>query len=533
MLNKKTKVIFVTGGVYSGLGKGISSSVIGAILKYYNYQVTMLKYDPYLNIDAGTMSPEQHGEVFVTADGAETDLDVGNYERFLNINLTKSANVTAGRIYRDILKKERKGHFLGSTIQVVPHITNLINQKILDLGQQTDADFIIVEIGGTIGDIETLPFLEALRQFQVDFYKQTLIVHLIPLIISFKQTLKTKPLQHSIKNLISCGIFPQLLFVRSKTKLSKILKEKITATTGVNIASIFSFPNEKHIYLLTKRLQKQGLDQAIFTHFNLTKKHYTIDHKWDDFISLVKKPKKNKTKIAIIGKYSKNSDAYLSLISALEICSFYANTLLFLNYVDAAFLTQDNINILSKNDAVIVPGGFGKRDVWGKILAIEYCRINKKPFLGLCLGLQLLCVEFAINVIGLKEANSVEFNPYAKDPVIILSKKQFENTKLGGTLRLGSYPCSVKLNTQAYAAYQKAIIFERHRHRYEFNWKYKPLFEQHGLVFSGINETEKMVEIVELGQHPFFLATQFHPEFNNTTLKPHPLFMYFLQKIII
>ncbi|WP_044891181.1 CTP synthase [Malacoplasma penetrans] len=528
-LNDKTKILIVTGGVFSSLGKGVACSSLGAMLKCFGQEVLIMKFDPYLNVDAGTMAPGQHGEVFVTFDGRETDLDIGNYERFLNINLPKESNVTAGRVYYETIAKERDGKFLGATIQVVPHITEAISQKIILLSNKYQPDFLIVEVGGTVGDIESIPFLEATRQLQAKYRSQVMFIHTVPLIeLLTGSDLKTKPLQHSVKDLMSAGIFPNLLLVRSKDAVSNKLKEKISLTTGIENENIYSLINLKHIYLLPESLENQKVQNSIFNFFKMEVPNRIGYKHWDTFTSLIKEPKKYKARIAVVGKYSDSPDAYLSIISSLEISSFYLKTDLSIEFINSSSLNENNISELSEFDAILVPGGFGKRDIEGKILAIQYARENNIPFFGICLGMQLASIEFARNVLKMHDADSTEFNENTANPIITILEGKNRETNLGGTLRLGNYNCELKDGSKILEIYKRKSIVERHRHRYEFNPKYMDIFEKHGFVFSGINKENNLVEIIELENHKFFIAVQFHPEFTSKILSPNPIFYSFL-----
>lgn len=531
ILNKKTNILIVTGGVFSSLGKGVASSSVGAMLQCFGYKVMIMKFDPYLNVDAGTMSPEQHGEVFVTFDGNETDLDIGNYERFLNINLPKESNITAGKIYHETLKKERDGDFLGSTIQVIPHITTAINNKIIDISNKYEPNFLIVEVGGTIGDIESIPFLEALRQLYAKNKNQVMFIHTVPLIeLLTSQEGKTKPLQHSVKELMSFGIFPNLLFLRSKSEISPRTKQKISLTTGIDEKKIISLMNLKHVYLLPEVLKLQNLHKIIFDYFKLDVNKEQVSYEWDKFINLIKQPKSYKAKIAVVGKYVETDDAYLSVITSLKIAALYTNTEIEIDLINSSKVNDTNVNNLRIYDGILIPGGFGNRGIDGKLCAIKFARENNIPLLGICLGLQLSCIEFARNVLGLKDANSTEFDPNTPHPIITILEGKDSDKNMGGTLRLGNYPCQLLPNSKAYYAYNKKdVIFERHRHRYEVNYfKYKDDFEKHGLVFSGIYKEKELVEIIELKNHKFFVASQFHPEFTTKTFSPNPLFKSFI-----
>ncbi len=529
-LNSKTKILIVTGGVFSSLGKGVACSSLGAMLKCFNMKVLIMKFDPYLNVDAGTMSPGQHGEVFVTEDGHETDLDIGNYERFLNINLPKESNVTAGKIYYETLKKERDGKFLGATVQVVPHITDAISEKVIDLCNKYEPDFLIVEVGGTVGDIESVPFLESLRQLKSKYRNQVMFIHTVPLIaLLTSNDLKTKPLQHSVKELTSFGIFPSLLLVRSKDELTDTLKNKINLTTGIKKENIFSLINLKHIYLMPESLEVQKIQNSIFEYFKLKTPERTGYRNWDNFVSLIKKPKKYKARIAIVGKYLDASDTYLSVISSLEISSFHLNTEIRIEFIDSSSITKENVSELKFYDGILVPGGFGNRGIEGKILAIQFARENNIPFFGICLGMQLACIEFARNVLHIKDANSTEFDENTLNPVITILEGKEKDHNLGGTLRLGNFACCIKPNSKTYSIYKRNEIFERHRHRYEFNPKYAGIFLSKGFIFSGINKEKNLVEIIEIPNHKFFIACQFHAEFTTKILSPNPIFYSFLE----
>ncbi|MDE5949586.1 MAG: CTP synthase [Malacoplasma sp.] len=528
-LNSKTKILIVTGGVFSSLGKGVACSSLGAMLKCFNMKTLIMKFDPYLNVDAGTMAPGQHGEVFVTSDGHETDLDIGNYERFLSINLPKESNVTAGKIYYETLQKERDGKFLGATVQVVPHITDAISEKVVSLCNKYEPDFLVVEVGGTVGDIESIPFLESLRQLRAKYRSQVMFIHTVPLIaLLTSNDLKTKPLQHSVKELMSFGIFPNLLLVRSKDQLTESLKNKINLTTGIKQENIFSLINLKHIYLMPESLEMQKIQNAIFDFFKLKTPERTGYKNWDNFIALIKKPKKYKARIAIVGKYLDASDTYLSIISSLEIVSFYLNTEIRIEFIDSSTITSENVSELKDYDGILVPGGFGIRGIEGKMLAIKFARENNIPYFGICLGMQLACIEFARNVLQIKDANSTEFDENTSNPVITILEGKEKDHNLGGTLRLGNFACQIKPNTKTYSIYQKDEIFERHRHRYEFNSKYTDIFEKNGFVFSGINKEKNLVEIIEIKNHKFFIACQFHAEFTTKILSPNPIFYSFL-----
>ena len=523
--NAKTKYLFVTGGVFSSLGKGLCAASIGALLTHLGLKVACLKIDPYLNIDCGTMSPYQHGEVFVTSDGTETDLDLGHYERFLGAELTSDSSITSGKIYNRVISAERKGKYLGKTIQVIPHVTDEIKNTLYELGHKTDADIIIVEVGGTIGDIESLPFMEAIRQMRSELNGRSLLLHMVPLIeLKISGEKKTKPLQQSIKELNSLGLNADLLFVRSSEVLDPKTRAKIMSTCYISNENIFSGPDLKNIYLLPQRLYHQKLHEQIAKKLDLKFKTKKPKQRWTNFVRLVNKAHDQRVKIAIVGKYTELIDAYISLYESLKITAIHEQVDLDLVWVNSSKEKQEDIlRKISKVDGIIVPGGFDKRGINGKLTAIKYAREKQVPFLGICLGMQLACIEFARNVIGLKDADSTEFNKKTKNNVIDLIVKD-RNVDMGGTLRLGSYQCSLKPQTLAQSLYQANSVRRRHRHRYEFNNDYKELFEKHNFVFSGSDAQTGLQEIIELPNHPYFIAAQYHPEFNTTLYKPEELF---------
>jgi CTP synthase len=524
------KFIFVTGGVVSSLGKGIATASIGLLLKSRGMKVTLQKFDPYINVDPGTMSPFQHGEVFVTDDGAETDLDLGHYERFINENLTRNHNLTTGQIYNSVIEKERKGEFLGGTIQVVPHITNEIKNRIRKLADKVDV--VITEIGGTVGDIESLPFLEAIRQMHLEEKKDdVLYIHLtlVPFIeTSFEY--KTKPTQHSVKELREIGIQPDIILCRTKLSLPQEAKDKIALFCNVPKQAVIEAIDVQDIYEIPLIFAKQGLDKLIINQLNLHKIAKQLKlNQWEKYIGNSKNPK-FEIPIGICGKYTKLRDAYKSVIEAVKHAATYHKVKTNLQWLESESINAHNKKEhLSKLAGVIIPGGFGMRGIEGKIFAINYLRENKIPFLGLCIGLQCAVIEYARNVCGLKDANSTEFYPKTKYPVIYLLPGQRRKRNKGGTMRLGKYPTTLRKGTIAYASYQKSIVWERHRHRYEVNNRFVPILAKHGLVISGIYKPEGLVEIIELKDHPFFLATQFHPEFTSRPLKANPLFANFIK----
>lgn len=527
------KFIFVTGGVVSSLGKGIVAASLGRLLKDRGYKVFMQKFDPYINVDPGTMSPYQHGEVFVTKDGAETDLDLGHYERFIDENLTKNANITTGKIYKAVIEKERKGEYLGRTVQVIPHITNEIKDKLFSAAKESGADIVITEIGGTVGDIESLPFLEAVRQMRQDVgYHNTCYIHntLVPY-LKVTGEIKTKPTQHSVKELRSLGIHPDVIVLRTESSIDDDVKEKIALFCDVQKEAIIESKDEEILYEIVLSLHKQGLDSFVCRHLQIETKEINLTE-WTDLVNKIKNLKQEVT-IALVGKYVQLKDAYLSVSEALKHAGFYHNVNVNIKWIDAGDINDNNLSeYLSDVNGIIVPGGFGTRAIEGKIKAINYARKNKIPFLGICLGMQLAIVEFARNVIGLEGANSTEMDCNSEHPVIDYLPEQYKGINLGNTLRLGEYECAVKENTLAYNAYQTKTIFERHRHRYEFNNKYRDLLEKHGLIISGVNPQTNLVEIIELKDHPYFIGCQFHPEFISRPNRAHPLFKEFIKSAL-
>jgi len=525
------KYIFVTGGVVSSLGKGITASAIGQLLKSRGLKVFMQKFDPYLNVDPGTMSPYQHGEVYVTADGAETDLDLGHYERFIDENLNKHSSITAGKIYQKVLDKERRGDYEGKTVQVIPHVTNQIKKKLVDVVKDPNIDVVITEIGGTVGDIESLPFLEAIRQARRDFgYENTLYVHntLLPYLKAAKE-IKTKPTQHSVKELRSLGIQPDIIVLRSEYEIEDSVKDKIALFCDVDKEAVFTALDVDVIYEIIGHLKKQNIDNYILKHFKYEHTQEADIKPWDDLVYKIKHLK-NVTTIGLVGKYVSLHDAYLSVSEALKHSGYANNTKIEIKWINSEYVNDSNVSDKLKGcDAVLVPGGFGERGIKGKISAIKYAREQNLPFFGICLGMQLAVIEYARNVLNLKDADSLEFNEKAKVPLFVLEKQQFNKDGLGGTLRLGNYACELKHNTVAYKAYQTKEIIERHRHRYELNNDYLDLFISSDLVISGMNTEYNLVEMIEIKNHPWFVACQFHPEFLSRPLKPHPLFKDFIK----
>ncbi len=527
---KMTKYIFVTGGVVSSLGKGIVAASLGRLLKNRGMNVTIQKFDPYINVDPGTMSPYQHGEVFVTDDGAETDLDLGHYERFIDINLNKYSNVTTGKIYSTVLKKERRGDYLGATVQVIPHITNEIKERVFRSGRETNADVVITEIGGTVGDIESLPFLEAVRQIKSDVgARNVMYVHctLVPYIKAAGE-MKTKPTQHSVKELRSLGIQPNIIVVRTEMPISEDMKEKIALFCDIDPKAVIESRDAETLYSIPLSLQEQGIDQIACEHLQLDCKEADMT----DWIKLVEKVTHltKTTNIALVGKYVELQDAYLSVAEALKHAGYAFDADININWVNSEEVTDENVaELLAGSDGILVPGGFGDRGVEGKIVALKYARETKTPLLGICLGMQLASVEFARNVLGLEGAHSAELNPDTPHPIIDLLPEQKDVEDLGGTLRLGIFPCKIEEGTKAYEAYNDEVVYERHRHRYEFNNHYRQAMEAAGFVFSGTSPDGRLVEIIELKDHPWFVASQFHPEFKSRPNRPQPLFREFIK----
>lgn len=523
-----TKYIFVTGGVVSSLGKGITAASLGRLLKNRGLEVTTQKFDPYINIDPGTMSPYQHGEVFVTDDGAETDLDLGHYERFIDINLGKHSTVTSGRVYSSVLKKERRGDYNGGTVQVIPHITNEIKERIQRAGRETNADIVITEIGGTVGDIESLPFLEAIRQLKRDLgSNNVLYLHctLVPYIAASGE-LKTKPTQHSVKELRSLGIQPNILVVRSDRPVPQGMKDKIALFCDVDPHEVVECVDAESLYDIPLALQAQDLDSIVLDHFGIEAPAADMTD-WKALVDRVKHLSKT-TKIALVGKYVELQDAYISVAEALKHAGYAHDTDIDIDWINAENVTAENVQqLLGDVDGILVPGGFGDRGVEGKIEAIKFARENNVPFLGICLGMQMAAVEFARNVLGLEGAHSTELADTAY-PVIDLLPDQEDVEDLGGTLRLGLYPCKLKEGSRAREIYAEDLVYERHRHRYEFNNEYREAMEAAGLVFSGVSPDGRLAEIIELPEKDFFVAAQFHPEFVSRPQRPQPLFRDFV-----
>ena len=519
-----TKYIFVTGGVVSGLGKGITSASLGNLLKARGLSVVNQKLDPYINVDPDTMNPFQHGEVFVTEDGATTDLDLGHYERFTGVNLRKDANVTTGSIYRKVIERERKGDYLGATVQVIPHITDEIKRRIKGISNEVDVQ--ITEIGGTVGDIEILPFLEAARQIRKELGQENVMfvhVTLVPF-IGPSTELKTKPTQHSVSMLRSYGISPDIIVLRSEQELNDEIKNKVSLFCDVSLENVINAPDLDDIYDIPIKMFEEGLDSSVNTRLMLNSSSPDFTQ-WKQMLSLKDGVQKN-IKIAILGKYFGLPDSYMSVVEALKHACLHNKVSLDLVWIDA-----DNFDLdeLKKLNGVVVPGGLGYRGIEGKILAIEYLRKNNIPFLGICLGLQCAVIEFARNVCGISDANSTEFSQTTKNPVIdLLPNQNLEHDDVGASMRLGTYPCKIQPNTTVNEIYKNEIIYERHRHRYEVNNKFRKELEDNGLIFSGLSPDEDLVEMIELKDHPYFVASQFHPEFKSRPWEPAPMFNSFI-----
>lgn len=522
---KMVKYVFVTGGVVSGLGKGITAASLGRLLKARGYHVTMQKFDPYINMDPGTMNPIQHGEVYVTDDGTETDLDLGHYERFINESLDKNSNVTTGKIYWEVLNKERHGDYGGGTVQVIPHITNAIKDRFYKAKSPDEETISIIEIGGTVGDIESQPFLEAIRQFQADVGRENAVIIEVTLIPYLKASgeLKTKPAQMSVKSLQSMGIWPDILVCRSDYPIDEQMKEKLALFCSVKKEHILQNLDARSLYEVPLMLEKENLAKAVCECLHLPCPEPDLKT-WNSLVEDFHNPEHSIT-IALVGKYVALHDAYLSVVESLKHGGIAYRTEVSIRWVDAEELEPNTVHeYLHDVDGILVPGGFGQRGTEGKILAAEYAREHKIPYLGLCLGMQLAIVEFARNVCGLKDAASIELNPATTNPVINLLPDKVGVENIGGTLRLGAYPCILQDNTRALSLYGTKEISERHRHRYEVNNEYREILTEHGMVLSGLSPDGRIVEMIELPDHPFFVATQAHPEFKSRPDVPHPLF---------
>ena len=523
------KYIFVTGGVVSSLGKGITAASLGRLLKSRGLKVTLQKLDPYINIDPGTMSPYQHGEVFVTDDGAETDLDLGHYERFIDKNLTKNSSVTSGKIYWSVLNKERKGEYLGRTVQVIPHITNEIKERIYRAGNEQDIDVVITEIGGTVGDIESLPFLEAIRQVKYDIGKEnTMYIHvtLVPYLASAGE-LKTKPTQHSVKELRSIGIQPDVVVCRTEKPLTREMKDKIALFCNLDPGNVVQNGDVESIYEVPIMLRDEGLDEMVLKTLHMEAGDHDLKE-WSELVERLKNPE-GTVKIAVVGKYVELPDAYLSVSEALNHGGIYHNRKVDIQWIHAEEVNNGNVEeLLREAKGILVPGGFGERGVEGKIIAARYARERKVPFFGICLGMQLAVVEFARNVAGMEGAHSSELDESTLYPVIDLMPEQKDIDKKGGTMRLGLYPCKIQGDTFIETAYGESLIYERHRHRYEVNNEFRDRLQDKGLIFSGLSPDERLVEAIELKDHPWYVAVQYHPELKSRPTNPHPLFRDFV-----
>lgn len=525
-----TKFVFVTGGVVSSIGKGIVAASLGRLLKSRDYSVSILKLDPYINVDPGTMSPFQHGEVFVTDDGAETDLDLGHYERFTDTPMSRLNSVTTGSIYQAVLNKERRGDYQGGTVQVIPHITNEIQERILRVAKDTNPDVVIIEIGGTVGDIESLPFLEAIRQFRTEVGRKNMIymhVTLVPWIPAAGE-MKTKPTQHSVKELRSIGIQPDILICRCERPLQPGIKEKMSQFCDVDVDCVIPAPDAKSIYEVPLTMEREGLAQQVLELLHLEQRQPNLS-RWQELVDRLYRPQ-HTVEIAIVGKYVRLSDAYLSVMEALRHAAISSESELQVRWVNSEDIEQHGAaKYLEGVAGIIVPGGFGIRGVDGKILAIQYARETGTPFLGLCLGMQCSVIEWARHLANLPDAHSAEFDPETQNPIIHLLPEQQDVVDLGGTMRLGLYACRVQPGSLAAHLYGEEVIYERHRHRYEFNNAYRSLFIETGYSISGTSPDGRLVEIIELPSHPFFIAVQFHPEFRSRPSAPHPLFAGLLQ----
>ncbi len=532
----QTKFIFVTGGVCSSLGKGLTCAAIGLLLERMGLKIAMLKLDPYLNVDPGTMSPYQHGEVYVTDDGAETDLDLGHYFRYTNSPLSKSSNATSGQIYNTVIRSERHGDYLGKTVQVIPHITDEIKKRILDCARQEKGiDVVVVEIGGTAGDIESLPFLEAIRQFRNEQKDSSINIHLtyVPYLKAAGEV-KTKPTQHSVQMLRSIGIFPDILICRTETSLDEDVKEKISQFCNVTKEAVFEEVDVEHsIYEVPLELYKEGAEKRICDLLGLKPKKIADLSDWEAIVETIKHPK-GKITVGIVGKYVQHQDAYKSVLEALQHGAIAAGYSLNIKRIEADKIINSNHlqEVLEDCDGYLVPGGFGERGWMGKILTAQYCRENKVPYFGICLGMQVMAVEFARNVAKIEDANSTEIDPYTKNPIIALLSEQKDVKELGGTMRLGAYSCRLKPQSYAHQAYAMDVISERHRHRYEFNNKFADTLEKLGLTIAGVLEGGNLCEIVEVQNHPWMVGVQFHPEFKSKPNQPHPLFRDFIRAMI-
>ncbi len=527
-----TKYIFVTGGVASSLGKGILAASLGKLLQARGFSVTNQKLDPYVNVDSGTLNPYEHGECYVTVDGHEADLDLGHYERFMNVEMHKVNNITTGRIYRNVIERERRGDFLGKTVQVIPHITDEIKRNVKALGMQGNYDFVITEIGGTVGDIESLPYIESVRQMKWELGRDCLCIHLtyVPFLSAAKE-LKTKPTQHSVKALQQEGVQPDIIILRTEHEISQEMKRKVALFCNVEADSVMQSVDASSIYRVPLNMQAERLDEIVLrkTGFDLAKVPSADMHDWNGFLEKLESATEE-VKITLVGKYVQLQDAYKSIRESLTHAAAYNHRKLILNTVLSDTLTDSNVvESLKEQDGIIIAPGFGNRGVEGKLRAIRYARENNIPCLGICMGMQAMAIEFARNVLGYKDANSTEFNEMTTHNIVDMMEEQKTLLNKGGTMRIGAYPCQLKPQSLAFEVYRKPLIYERHRHRYEFNNKYRDEFEKAGMLCSGINHDSDLVEIIELKNHPFFVGVQFHPEYSSTVLNPHPLFMKFIQ----
>ena len=533
-MNKTPKYIFVTGGVSSSLGKGIISASLAKLLQSKGFKVTIQKFDPYINIDPGTLNPYEHGECYVTKDGTETDLDLGHYERFLSIKTTKTNNTTTGKIYQTIINKERKGDFLGKTVQVIPHITNEIKRRIQLIQSEDSYDIIITELGGTVGDIESYPFIEAVRQFRWDVGENnSLVIHLTLLpYLSAAGELKTKPTQHSVKKLMESGVNADIIVCRTEKSISDDLRSKIALFCNVDKNSVIESIDAKTIYEVPLLMQAEKLDKVVLNKLNIKNKKKSDLNDWKNFVDKLNNPKTT-INIGLIGKYVELQDSYKSILESFVHAGAVNEAKVNVVPIHSEEINDKTINnILSKVDGILVAPGFGERGIEGKILSIKYARENNLPFLGICLGMQMAVIEFARNVLGLKDANSTEMSKSTKNPVISLMNDQLNVEEKGGTMRLGSWKCKLKKNSLAYSIYKKDLVSERHRHRYELNFKYNEKLNKLGMISSGTNPKTGLVEIVEIPSHSWFIGVQFHPEYQSTVKNPHPIFVSFVSACI-
>ncbi len=528
---KQTKYIFVTGGVTSSLGKGIIAASLAKLLQARGYNTTIQKFDPYINVDPGTLNPYEHGECYVTNDGAETDLDLGHYERFLNKPTSQANNVTTGRVYLSVIEKERRGEFLGKTVQVIPHITNEIKERMQLLGKSGDYDIVITEIGGTVGDIESLPYIESVRQMLWDLGEENAIVIHLTLVpyLAAAGELKTKPTQHSVKTLMESGIKADILVCRTEHELSSEIKQKLAAFCNVKTEAVIQSIDADTIYDVPNLMLEEGLDKVALKKLNLPEKSLPDLKNWNEFLHRLKNPNQT-VNIGLVGKYVELQDSYKSILEAFVHAGAENNIKVNVVSIHSEYISANNINEKFKGlDGLLVAPGFGSRGIEGKVMAVKYARENKLPFLGICLGMQMAVIEFARNVLGMQNANSTEMNESTAYPVITFMEEQKTITNKGGTMRLGGWDCAIKPDTKAFEIYQSELINERHRHRYEFNSEYLEDFEKAGMIASGYNPETNLVEVVEIPNHPFFVAAQYHPEYKSTVANPHPLFVHFVK----